>query len=1347
MANRSEGTGGTSGQSMARWAMLLVLGGAVALPYSRASGSAERGGQAARSSAAPSGSPGDSPSPSRSDDETAHTDAVTLLGDFIGVDVSESAMLNDAARMAVAIVADLEPAATIDELRAAVIDLKNSGDRAASGTVASKLRAIVKDARDRHLPAPPRPPIPTAAPVRATAGARASFESLLVEFLESDSVDVRAAAVRKRFADHRDDPIEVEFLIATVPDPIDSNARWTFDPIVTAIQQAAAASDYVLDRFYIPDWDPERDDTAAHVSAPKRTHERWPGVILFRHDRSPADAADRRRLLVASLVSETPTSGIHQDAFRRAVRIQDAWQRAGGRLEVRVMGPTFSGSVPSLKNALARLDPQPASIRIVSGAATSVDAAAIEKQKHPAISFKTTVLPDSFTTWATIRFVQMTDADLRSDRLALLREANTTYGLTVVTRRSATEGDEKKAAAPLGLRTVTNWTRHRDTHCPDYDSRCIFASAWMFPFPLHISRLRGAADDEARRAAAASGAGPRFQTLQLDQPGSATDQIPALSPPSTAASVELMLANIMDALDREHISTVGLLATDARDKLFLAEQLSRRGSGVRLFTLESDLSYVHPDYNRYMRGMIVASTYPLFAQTQRWYARWHAANAREESRTHNQLQFSMTNAEGVYNATIALLDYAPDGTAHSAAAPPPVDYPFEQADHAFYPQLWLGVTGADAIWPIDVVKPDFTTEEGRGMLQHLQPFKPFQADLRASDTADDDARDLGTDASAWSSVAFVALSVIALVHVALYWRPRIVPPHSAFCRFFSRSASTSRPRYLLIAFVTLLLAYGAMVFMLLVDGWQGFRFSVISISAFGCAIVAVTGLTITTVHLASQVLRTLGEFRLPKPDDLRSDKAAALGSAAAFVAAGTFALAFIYGAVYALGQFRWYNDGDRATATAYFHRVTHPGNGVSPLVPVEFLLIAIYVWAFAHLWRLTRVTPQRLSDTLELFDGLLTVTPSYGDARRSLTRFLEHPASNLRLELAAAVMFLVFSTTAITLGTTIVSPEPVAFTWSFNGWWVCVQVLLCLGLAETLTFWLRFRAVIRAVAHSPLLGAFERLSPTLLHDRWSPRPPYDDDLAQSARFGRQLGLQLTDLLHGSAWPSDKRALVRRLGVQPDAYDGLSSALIACAPPTADDSAAHALWTETTSWGTLAHATKAAADAVAAFWHERARANVLDDSDFDKGIGTITDDVQRWYLRAEEFIAMQFVLVVRELIARLATVFFYIILGVLLLVAAQQSFPFEPHQQLLGTAWIYVLLAVVLIFGVFAQMERDLLLSAIASTSAGKLSWDATMWSKVLFYGVIPLATIFAAQFPQIGATIADWLSPVQKAIP
>jgi hypothetical protein len=239
-------------------------------------------------------------------------------------------------------------------------------------------------------------------------------------------------------------------------------------------------------------------------------------------------------------------------------------------------------------------------------------------------------------------------------------------------------------------------------------------------------------------------------------------------------------------------------------------------------------------------------------------------------------------------------------------------------------------------------------------------------------------------------------------------------------------------------------------------------------------------------------------------------------------------------------------------------------------------------------------------------------------------------------------------------------------------------------------------------------------------------------------MSHQLGLALESLaLKDGGQPAQNGPLIQAL------QKGFPSS----GPP---QTSASGLWAESAEWASLCGVVRMVAAAVADAWDTRARANVLSTIDFDadvKDVKEFKDDMQRWLMRAEEFLAMHVLLVVRELLGRLANVFFYVIVGVMLMVAVQQSFPFQPRQELLGVAWVFVLSAVVLVFTIVLQMEHDPVLSAFASTQSGRVRWDAALWSKVVIYGLIPIATVFAAQFPGIGTTLLDWLTPVQKALP
>jgi hypothetical protein len=67
--------------------------------------------------------------------------------------------------------------------------------------------------------------------------------------------------------------------------------------------------------------------------------------------------------------------------------------------------------------------------------------------------------------------------------------------------------------------------------------------------------------------------------------------------------------------------------------------------------------------------------------------------------------------------------------------------------------------------------------------------------------------------------------------------------------------------------------------------------------------------------------------------------------------------------------------------------------------------------------------------------------------------------------------------------------------------------------------------------------------------------------------------------------------------------------------------------------------------------------------------------------------------------------------------------------------------------VFVRMERDEVLSNIRSSTPGQITWDRDFMVKLVVYGLIPVAGLFAAEFPDIGGTVLSWIQPFQKALP
>ena len=142
----------------------------------------------------------------------------------------------------------------------------------------------------------------------------------------------------------------VQFMIATIPDPIHSSLPYLFDRFLASIQRAAATDDLVLDGFYLP-WEPSEQKNLAIVPYAKE-----PGLLLFRNPPVP-------RALVVFLVSESPTAGVSKEALISALNQIAQLTKYRTKeseslpLKIPILGPTFSGSAESLDFVLHSWSP------------------------------------------------------------------------------------------------------------------------------------------------------------------------------------------------------------------------------------------------------------------------------------------------------------------------------------------------------------------------------------------------------------------------------------------------------------------------------------------------------------------------------------------------------------------------------------------------------------------------------------------------------------------------------------------------------------------------------------------------------------------------------------------------------------------------------------------------------------------------------------------------------------------------------------------------------------------------------------------------------------------------------
>lgn len=148
--------------------------------------------------------------------------------------------------------------------------------------------------------------------------------------------------LKRYFGLERGNGYELEFLIATVPDPLHTRLSLFTDASLEAIEKAAFQARWELATQWLPWYDnPNPDEKAPKERRDQRREihiqEKQPGLLIFRHEDN--------RVLFIFLAGETPTAGINGYQFRAA----RAYMRAfGDRKDVRIQGPTFSGSFFSL---------------------------------------------------------------------------------------------------------------------------------------------------------------------------------------------------------------------------------------------------------------------------------------------------------------------------------------------------------------------------------------------------------------------------------------------------------------------------------------------------------------------------------------------------------------------------------------------------------------------------------------------------------------------------------------------------------------------------------------------------------------------------------------------------------------------------------------------------------------------------------------------------------------------------------------------------------------------------------------------------------------------------------------
>ena len=141
-----------------------------------------------------------------------------------------------------------------------------------------------------------------------------------------------------------------------------------------------------------------------------------------------------------------------------------------------------------------------------------------------------------------------------------------------------------------------------------------------------------------------------------------------------------------------------------------------------------------------------------------------------------------------------------------------------------------------------------------------------------------------------------------------------------------------------------------------------------------------------------------------------------------------------------------------------------------------------------------------------------------------------------------------------------------------------------------------------------------------------------------------------------------------------------------------------------------------------------------------------DTLHLWLRLAEDFIAIQVASYIARLFPHLRNTMLFVTLSILLVLGAIFTYPFQPQRYLLVLVWLLIMVTGPLTVFILLQINRDEILSRIAKSEPGKVTWDRHFISQVVVYGVLPLFSFIASQFPEVRGVAFSWLESLLKTL-
>ena len=1154
-----------------------------------------------------------------------------------------------------------------------------------------------------------------------------------------------------------------KFIIATLPDPLHTHFSLLFDRFVEAIQQGAQDEGYEYDSSWLP-WETEESPFALigdqdKSDDRKKTREDQPGVIVFRSTRQ----APYQQGLIVFVVGEESTHGIHRQQFENAVAWIVSLQGGNGNAPVGILGPTFSGSFPSLAELLSSFKKFGGPLPIYSGSANSKkDAEHFADDRR--LVFRSFIQDDDTALNRFCSYLKEESATNSDPHIAILSEDETAYG-----------------ASPSQGRA-----------CED--------ATWLY-YPRDISTLRAAYQERSLFSSGSSQpaqSSPQQKNLPTDladPKGKEHDTVRTYAGNQTPLSQEAELLAIVAALRSHRAHYIVLRSSNTLDPLFLTNFLRRQYPEGRIVVLNSDLLYQRGQDALQLSGAMTLSTYPLFPIERGWTAR-----KPRPYRSHRV--FPENSTEGTYIAARLLLRSLLSGDPRGQKIPSDAqarkgcEISSDAGDEVFVPAISCDLDDK-AYVPIPDYAPPFWTEplpcdEGGGreacrpvtwlsvitnhgswplaaINEHtlLKPDPNRKIETSAPQTAKASEHE-GAPIPLSMKLFLLALLGFSLFHTWCCHYPSLTAK-PAFRAHFATDNVYHRELIFagsfLIAELALFAGWGTGIFC-----WrENPPLSLWLIRLLVLFIWISAGFSfITNVCAAQRLSEDKPNLIKGTRDDERfRNRLIFLGI--------LFALSIVLS--YAAWVMPIESELILANQVPAYWRSMNLTSGVSPLVPFLLLISGLYLWFWYALHGLALFGPDR--PRLPMREQLLIAIPddkghdkgneNICDSAKGVKldvlpmfsrEYVEQPAEAVATPLVRDVLKLNVCLFFIFLGLVwvIVGDVPVRslgvtrYALIFCLWLDFCFCLLLGGSWQLWSTWCRLRQLLVFLDRLPLRRTLGALSGFSWGSVWKMSGNVLD--VRYKLLSRQL--ECLNHLHSSLQefistpPPLPSKPLKNARACLAAVDATRAAGIRFAKwysiSYGDPKAAGLQCFEQFQERIAATAGQVLTEILIPEWRTEEHSLILiqgagGDKDEDKNQRkNCPPTSKKEHIRnAEELVCLTYLGFVQNMLGRIRTMALGAIFLFVSVTLAVSNYPFDPRPALSGVLFsLFVIFGVVIVF-VYADMHRDATLSHITNTNPGELGSE--FWFKIIGFGAAPLLGLITTIFPDLSGFLFSWLEP------